>query len=47
MDEEKFIEWCDEHGFHLAEAMCRSAYEQGWIDAMEVIKTKIKESVDG
>lgn len=46
MDEEKFVEWCDEKGFFQAEALCRSAYEQGWLDAMSVIKDKIKESVN-
>ena len=46
MDDEKFIAWCDDKGFYIAEQLCREAYEQGWLDAMEVIKDKIKESVN-
>jgi hypothetical protein len=45
MNEERFVQWCDEVGFLQAEALCRSAYEQGWIDAMEVIQAKVKESI--
>jgi len=46
MTEETFLLWGDDAGgFDKATDLLREAYEQGWIDAMNSIKNKIKESI--